>query len=401
MKLLVNPKNIDWQDAQSYYFFNPKLAQAEEFKKLAGQIPVLKSHLYLFSSSFSKICVLSKKAFLFSAGLANQNLKANERDKWLIPLPLFHVSGLSILARCFLSGSSYQVLKAWDPEVFTQTLQKEKITLSSLVPSQLYDLIRKGLHPPKGLRAVLVGGDFLSPYLYKEARKNSWPVLPCYGMSETGSHIACAPLLSLKSKVFPKVLLLKGIEAKTIAPPSSPSAPSNIPVPSCPRKRATLSEKAIKSKNLRVKIQSPGLLSRYFDLKSGRFYDPKDKDQAFVLPDQLLLKDREILIQQAQSVKVLGESLDLRARQELLERLAQKRDLKAYLLLVPDERRGHALVLLSDQPRWQALLALKEDFNKKVGAYERIESIYILPDLLKSKGLIKFKPEPFLKELGF
>ena len=386
MKLLVNPKNIDWQDAQSYYFFNPKLAQAEEFKKLATQVPVLKSHLYLFSSSFSKICVLSKKAFLFSADLANQNLKANERDKWLIPLPLFHVSGLSILARCFLSGSSYQVLKAWDPEVFTQTLQKEKITLSSLVPSQLYDLIRKGLKAPKSLRAILLGGDFLSPDLYKEARKNSWPVLPCYGMSETGSHIACAPLSSLKSWAFPKVLLLKGIEAKVIAPPSAPS---------CQSQRVALSEKP------KVKIQSPGLLSRYFDLKSGRFYDPKDKDQAFVIPDQILLKDREILVLQDQGVKILGESLDLRARKELLGALAQKQGLKAYLLLVPDKRRGHALVLLSDQPRWQALLALKEAFNKKVGAYERIESIYILPDLLKSRGLIKFKSELFLKELGF
>ena len=389
MKLLVNPKNIDWQDAQSYYFFNPKHPQALEFKKLAGQIPVLKSHLYFFSSSFSKICVLSKKAFLFSAGLANQNLKANERDKWLIPLPLFHVSGLSILARCFLSGSSYQVLEAWDPEVFTQTLQKEKITLSSLVPSQVYDLIQRGLQAPKSLRAVLVGGDFISPDLYKVARKNSWPLLPCYGMSETGSHIACASLSSLKSQAFPKVLLLKGIEAKVIAPPS------------CPRKRASLSEKPKKSKNSRVKIRSPGLLSRYFDLKTRRFYDPKDKDQAFVLPDQLLLKDREILIKQAQSIKILGESLDLRARQELLGGLARKQGLKAYLLLVPDKRRGHALVLLSDQPCWQALLALKADFNKKVGAYERIESIYILPDLLDSRGLIKFKPEVFLKELGF
>ena len=369
---MVNQKSIDWLNSQSYYFFNPKHPQ--EFNKLADELPFLESHIYLFSSSFSKICILSKKALLFSAGIANKNLRAKPQDKWLIALPLFHVSGLSILARSFLSQSSYEILKCWSPEVFVKTIQDKGITLSSLVPSQVYDLIQKELTAPKSLRALLVGGDFLSPFLYKEARKRQWPLLPCYGATETGSHIACAPLSSLKKKSFPKIQLLEGIE---------------------------LLKSPVKNSKAFYRIKSKGLLSAYFDLKTKRFYDPKDKKKTFVLPDQILLKKKEVIVKKPRALKVLSEALDLNRLQNLLWELGQKQGLKAYLLLVPDKRRTHSLVLLSESNRWETLLNLKESFNKKVLPYERIQSLYVFSDHLKSKAFLKFKSRFFLKELGF
>jgi len=201
MKLLINNIQIDWQSEQSHYFFNPQHPRADDFKKIALKAPVLKSHIYLYTSGGSKICLLSKKALLHSARLANQNLQAGSKDKWLISLPFYHVGGISILARAFLSGSSYSIQDGgWNPMSFKNHIEREKITLSSLVPTQVYDLLQEGLKAPSSLRALLVGGDFLPPSFYQKSRNLGWPLLPCYGATETSSHIAAAELSFLKEK---------------------------------------------------------------------------------------------------------------------------------------------------------------------------------------------------------
>ena len=50
-----------------------------------------------------------------------------------------------------------------------------------------------------------MGGSALSPFLYKKAKSLGWPILICYGMTESGSQIACSSLKSIKQKSFPKM----------------------------------------------------------------------------------------------------------------------------------------------------------------------------------------------------
>ena len=217
MKLLINNNRVDWENSKSHYFFNPRHPQSCDLKKLAKKLPFFKSHIYLFSSNFGKLCLISKEAFLESAQAVNQHLQVEKKDIWLICLPLFHVSGLSILARSFCSAFlAVRSSGSWKAQNFKKELKKNKASLCSLVPAQLYDLVYHEIKSPKSLRALVIGGDALSPFLYKKARKLGWPVLISYGLTETSSQIACSSLYSLSRLSFPKMEILSHVLVKII-----------------------------------------------------------------------------------------------------------------------------------------------------------------------------------------
>ena len=406
MKLLINKIPIDYEGKQSYYFFNPKHPKAEDFKKRATQLPVLKSHIYLYTSGHSKICLLSKKALLHQASLANKNLQASKKDKWLISLPLYHVGGISILARAFLSKSSYLInTKKWYPLSFKKQIEKEKISLSSLVPTQVYDLVAKNLKAPPCLRALLVGGDFLSPEIYKQAKELGWPLLLCYGATETSSHIAVEELSSLKKarkgKAFMK--LLEGVEL--YPDKKSVSVEGNKKSTALKNNKKKRKELALKKETGKkqaggasfFKVKSPGLLTAYFDLKKGRLFDPKDKDGLFLLEDPFIVKNKTLELlahlspQMKSEIKILGEKVNLKSLVCLLENSkktikkeleAQKnkkmKDFKAHLIPIPEERQSWILALVGEIKDFDKLLLLKKNYNKKVLPYEKIQALYFL-----------------------
>ena len=373
MKLLINENRINWEDKDSHYFFNPHHPRASDFKKLATQIPVLKAHIYLYTSSGSKVCLLSKKALLSSARLANKNLQATSKDKWLISLPIFHVSGLSIIARAFLSGSAYSFQKgSWNPMSFQKQIEKEKITLSSLVPTQVYDLVQHNLKAPTSLRALLVGGAFLSSDLYHCARDLAWPLLPCYGATETSSHIASADINSLKKKSIPEMNLLDAVELTPV------------------------------ERQGFFKVKTPGLLTAYFDWKSQKLYDPKDNKGRFLLEDRLSFEKRmlKVYTPPEDQMKVLGEKINLKLLRLKLKRHLEAEDIKAYLIPLPHERRGWNLVLMGEIKDFKKLFFVRNQFNKQVSAYERIQSLYLLEEAPQSQFL-KLKRSLLLEKIGF
>lgn len=382
-RLLINEVKINWRGNQSYYFYNPKHPQADLFKKTADRIPFLKAHIYLYTSSGSKICLLSKKALLSAAGQANQNLQASSKDKWLISLPLFHVGGLSVLARSFLSNSAISFQnKVWNPSAFQKQIGREKITLSSLVPTQLYDLVQQGLKCPASLRALLVGGDHLLLSLYKKARKLGWPLLPCYGATETSSHIAAADLNSLKKKSFPDMKLLKDVKVYPVK----------------------------QSEHDFLKIKTAGLLTAYFDLESRKLYDPKDDQGRLLLEDSLSLKKKALKIksqlpnqtpdQIQNQIKILGEKINFKALSLKLQRLLEGKKLKAHLAPLPDERRGWSLALIGDIKNFEAVFSVLTRYNQQAVEYERIQSLYFLDQEPQSQ-FVKVKTLLLVKKLGF
>ena len=455
MKLLINNIQIDWQSEQSHYFFNPQHPKADDFKKIALKVPVLKSHIYLYTSGGSKICLLSKRAFLHSALTANQNLQANSKDKWLISLPFYHVSGISVLARAFLSGSSYSIQDGgWNPISFKNQIKTEKITLSALVPTQVYDLAKEDLKAPSSLKALLVGGDYLSPLLYKKSRDLGWPLLPCYGATETCSHIAVACLDSLKKKSKPLMKLLEGIEVFPYQKEEN-------------KKTKSQKTKAQKLKTGFFKVKTQSLLTAYFDLKSEKLFDPKDKEGRFFLEDRLSLKNNILKVSQisysqrfhqflenwnpdifkefnrrrnegidrddvsrdlgkgnikilspSNQIKILGEKVNLESlvfeleksfnklkmKSNLLKKPYKKKlrqkNFKAYLIPVPEERQGWSLILVGEIKNFEMLFRMLEYYNRQVPAYERIEVLYFLDENPLQKFL-KIKADNILTTLGF
>ena len=369
MKLLVNNNSVDWKSPKSYYFFNPRNPRAKNLQKLAQQLPYLKSHIYLFTSNFGKICLISKQAFLASAQAVNRHLQVTEKDIWMICLPLFHVSGLSILARQFCGGfSTVRSLSSWKPKNFKKELSENKASLCSLVPSQLYDLVRQNIKAPKRLRALIIGGSALPPFLYKEARKLGWPVLISYGLTETSSQIACSDLNSLNKPSFPKMSLLSHV--------------------------------SVKSRPARVKSSS--LLTAYFDVEKKGLVSALDCHGFFKLPDRVLFKTSQLIFQgrREEEIKILGERVNFNKLSSLLEKLSQDIKKEFYLLAVPDQRRGKKLVLITDSFDFVKNFLLVKKFNKRVFSFEQIKAIYSVLCVKKSH-LSKFRQEKALKQLFF
>ena len=162
---------------------------------LEGQTGLTAHVLFRTSGSTGqgKWVALAKDALLASARAVNEFLGVTPEDRWLQTLPLFHVGGMGIAARAHAAGCrAIEGGGQWDAARCHEQLMVENITLTSLVPTQLTDLVRLNLPAPPSLRAVLIGGGKLDDELYRQAMQLGWPVRETYGMTETASQVATA-----------------------------------------------------------------------------------------------------------------------------------------------------------------------------------------------------------------
>lgn len=177
-------------------------APGAEIDPAALRVPGLEG-LVLFQTSGStgepKWLGLSREALLLSAAVVNGHLGVDERSRWGLSLPLNHVGGFGVVARAFEAGCGLGCYgDRWNAQRWTEWVGREKISHSSLVPTQVHDLVEAGLPAPPSLRALVVGGGVLSAELGVAARALGWPVLASYGMTEAGSQIATQDLEFLK-----------------------------------------------------------------------------------------------------------------------------------------------------------------------------------------------------------
>jgi o-succinylbenzoate---CoA ligase len=128
-------------------------------------------------------------------------------DRWLSPLPLFHVAGLSILTRCARNATTAVLRDRFDPVAVAAELTAGEISLVSLVPTQLRRLRDAGLTAAPGLRALLLGGGPIPPDLVEWARAAGLPVRCTYGMTETASQVAVTDLWDSAATPLPGVEL--------------------------------------------------------------------------------------------------------------------------------------------------------------------------------------------------
>lgn len=117
----------------------------------------------------------------------NKFLGYNPNDLWLLSLPLFHVSGLSVLIRTMLSGSALVISESGSVPDIIQAVLTHPVTICSLVPTQLKKLIDSDITPPKSLRFSLIGGGRAEVSLLQKG--SHWSPCPVYGMSETGAFV--------------------------------------------------------------------------------------------------------------------------------------------------------------------------------------------------------------------
>jgi O-succinylbenzoic acid--CoA ligase len=371
----LNPQSIDWQSSYNHILLNPRWSAMENQSlcEVANQVSEkqnLQGHLWLATSGSTsesvghiKLVALSKNAILASAKSVNAHLHVSSSDIWLQVLPRFHVGGLGVEVRALLAKSQLITdFAKWNPGRIHKIISESKVTIASMVPTQVFDLVQAKLKSPNYLRAVIVGGGILNQSLYLEARKLGWPLLPSYGMTETCSQVATASLETLQHSEMPLAQKLNHTEWR------------------------------LNSEGL-LQVNGPSLLTCYGQRQNDnsiRDWDPKS-DGWFTTEDFVSLQGPFIRFTGRKNdfIKIGGEGSSMGRLREIFERVLSALDstVAQQVLLVdaPSDRLGaeiHLITTLGNKPEF--LAQLKEQFNREVLPFEKIREVKYVSNIPQS-----------------
>ena len=165
---------------------------------------------------------------LWSAVGSAFNLGVEPTDRWLCCLPLFHVSGLSIVMRSVIYGTTAVIHDGFDVDRIGASLEGDGVTVISVVATQLVRLLEAGIDLLP-LRAVLVGGGPVPEEVLEEGLARGATVVQTYGLTEAASQVttlsptdarrklgsAGRPLLTTHLRISGGEILVQG---PTVAP---------------------------------------------------------------------------------------------------------------------------------------------------------------------------------------
>ncbi len=362
---LISPHKEFWASEENYLILNPTFSEQQKTysQKIFEENGHLKSHIYIASSGTTslslediKLIAISKAAFLASAKSVNDILAAEQDDTWVNVLPHYHVGGLSIYARAFLKESivvnGYKHSEAqnkWNASFFVDTIENYGGNFTSLVPTQIYDIVSQTLRAPEGLKAVLVGGAAISESLYQAGRRLGWPLLPTFGMTEVASSIATAELDSFSTFAYPKLKILPHITAELDA-----------------------------SKKLKLKAPSLCTAILHSDKNKNKYFQSGDwlqtEDFAEIENGFLTPRGRESDI-----VKISGEAINMQELRNKLEQLMTAYpDWNQLMTIVtqPDSRKGLRIVCAyhKDLPPGDVQLIINQ-LNQGLRSIEKVEDL--------------------------
>jgi O-succinylbenzoic acid--CoA ligase len=166
--------------------------------------------------------------FLWSAVGSAFNIGVDPADRWLCCLPLSHISGLGIVMRSVIYGTTAVVHDGFDTDRVAAALAEERIGVVSLVTTMLDRLLEAGADL-SGPRAILVGGGPVPAEPLEEAIGRGATVVQTYGLTEACSQVttlappdarrklgsAGRPLLTTHLRIQDGEILVQG---PTVAP---------------------------------------------------------------------------------------------------------------------------------------------------------------------------------------
>lgn len=285
----------------------------EEGEALCARHHSLNGHLFATSGTTSapKWILHSQAGLDWCADTVNQHFACSSLDVWGLALPSFHVGGYCLTHRANRAGGRLaHYREKWSPQSFLKWAQQEAVTITSLVPTQVFDLVKAQSRAPSALRVALIGGDHLPEEIYQQARALGWPLILSYGMTETAGLIACSTAAS------PRLFPLPGWEM-------------------------TLAEDKI------LALAGPGLFAGRLTpeafLPTNKFFHTNDRAELVDGELKLLGRDDD-------QKKILGELVDLAKLRESLAATFPEQN--TTVVATPDERKGWQLFAVFEcQPR--------------------------------------------------
>ncbi|USS93249.1 o-succinylbenzoate--CoA ligase [Fructilactobacillus ixorae] len=125
-----------------------------------------------------------------SAMGAELNLSVTPTDQWICAVPLYHISGLSIVMRSLLYGMPVRLYEHFNPQAITQDLVHGRGTIISVVPYMLKKLLaEKQESYSSAFSYMLLGGGAIDQATLDQCEQKHIPVIQSYGMTETASQV--------------------------------------------------------------------------------------------------------------------------------------------------------------------------------------------------------------------
>lgn len=311
----------------------------------------LGEHLWVMSSGtesqrlgHSKVVALAKKSILAAAEGVTKAFSLEAKDVILNILPDHHVSGVMQKARAHVSGARCLNLwsSSWSSEVFCENLKFHQVTVTSLVPTQIYDLVQRELTPPPSLRLVFVGGGALQDSLLKKSLALGWPLRLTYGMTETCAMIAHQAIDQKNWERLPHLFEWKN------------------------------------NSEGRLQLKGASLLTGYvlYDSTQSRWLDPKNDgwyttdDRGLIELDQMTLLGRE-----SEIVKIKGETVSLIEVNKWWQDFCLLKNTSARSAVVPiaHDRDGFQLAIVSEE---RLDFNQITEFQNKLPAFCKIQKIF-------------------------
>lgn len=167
--------------------------QAEQAAELVAVFEMERPASIMYTSGTTgnpKGVIQTYENHFWSAMASALNLGISDSDSWLCTVPIFHISGLSILMRSVIYGIPVYLEEKFDERRINELLVHGEITTISVVTTMLQRLlaIRSEAYSSR-LRTVLLGGGAVSDTLLKACAKYDIPLIQSYGMTETASQI--------------------------------------------------------------------------------------------------------------------------------------------------------------------------------------------------------------------
>lgn len=155
---------------------------------------------------------------LASAAGSAERLGIEHEDRWLACMPLYHIGGLAIVLRSALYGISVVLHSDFDARAVLHSLQHDRISAVSLVPTMLARLLDASgdAQFPASLRFVLLGGGPIPTDLVLRARRARVPVAASYGLTEAASQVATLAPAEDEAHVGSVGQALPGVELRIV-----------------------------------------------------------------------------------------------------------------------------------------------------------------------------------------
>jgi o-succinylbenzoate---CoA ligase len=138
------------------------------------------------STGRSKVVVSSFGNFYFNAKNVSDFMTIDSDSNYIVNLPLYHVSGLSIIFRTLFKGG--QLLFSTDND-WPFLINNCNATHASMVESQLSTLLNNQIVNLSKLDTILLGGSAISPSVIERALAQKISLLVSYGLTEASSQV--------------------------------------------------------------------------------------------------------------------------------------------------------------------------------------------------------------------